>query len=277
MLIACSKCKAQLNVPDGSQGKQTTCPTCGETFAIEAPAAPAGGAAAGKSVPAARPLAVGVPGLNFTFCGLNLLRMAALFGTLLCLISFFMPWWSMSVDIRFPAGGVAGDDLRQMRGEIDPFNSALEKAVKFCADDASDKDTKELQKVLADARNEKSGDFSYSLWSWSFARGILVFIFSWPTLALIVVPGLVGALARWRWAFAFGAAAFLLTMWILALTVLAGTPGENYDGKYLSIAQGVSVGTVFAFIGSLLGLLAIAADAVLDLLAWLGSPRASAA
>lgn len=119
---------------------------------------------------------------NMQIGGFSLCKIVALGGAALLFLSFFLPWWGISVEERKPGDDVSADARAAARQDRD---AARLDAVSYM----SPKQIAELSKDMA-----KDDKGSLSLYGWNLGGGIVTFIFSLLILGILVALMFVPAL-----------------------------------------------------------------------------------
>jgi len=265
MITPCPKCSKSLEVPDGLEGKQASCPYCQHVFIIAAaPRAPGAGVAVARA-----PVAKGLT-----------LKIIALVGALIMGASTFFTWWS--VDTRYQPQA-RPEDRQKAEDEVQKMTAnppaGLEEFIENMK--LTDAEIRQIEKAGLSFRDNKKVDHSLAFSGWRFSRGTITFVFGLIALALLVVEvilvAVIAGLARWCWTVQFPVALMGLMAVILGLTVWIGTPGEDFKRSFITVDRGVSIGPFLAMGGGL-GLFAMALiDSLVTMVGWarsLGKARA---
>jgi len=194
------------------------------------------------------PMAVGpfkIPGGRFA--EMSLWRYLIIAGGGLMFLTFFTPWWGISIDV-------------EKASEIDSskqsdFRKIVNNDGEWWADHDVDKDV--LGAVVFGRTPPDSHEVSDRFWGWSTGTGVAGFILSFFILAIGIVPMYVKVVRPWAFFGSFAAAIMGLILFILSLTWMFGAPWKNVSPL---LAQGKIIGPYFF----LLACLAVLAGAVTD-------------
>ncbi len=162
----------------------------------------------------------------------------AAIGAVIMFASFFVPWWSMSIDISNPekAPPMVKKEMEQV-GRLDRNEAFYMKHILL----------RDFWENSFFGLGPKSIHNSVMLFGWSFATGILSLIFSLLVAGAISTPLFVRQVQKWAWARALPSAALCVVILIMSFVFWLATPG---GGTATILPQGVSVGPFLALGGN---------------------------
>ncbi|MGD0897003.1 MAG: GYF domain-containing protein [Thermoguttaceae bacterium] len=181
-------------------------------------------------------------------------------GVGLLLISFFLPWWGITLRKPDSIGKVAemanwgiGKETRMQRVVLRNQNWYESHRVYF-----------------EDLAGEMVGgsEATSRIWGWQTGLGITGLIFSLIILSLAITPIFVAIIQNWSWIGSFITAILGIITLILALVWLFGTPSEDVRPI---LFQGPSIGPYPYLVGSLLILGGSITEGILGLMAFIRS------
>jgi hypothetical protein len=182
---------------------------------------------------------------NMQIGGFSLCKIVALGGAALLFLSFFMPWWGISIERK-------GDNATADLAREESLEAARYRAFLGGKDEISE-----------------------SAWGWDFSRAIVTFVFSFLIAGAVAAVMLVPQIRPYGMFMLLFAACLALVVFIMSLTVWFGTPGDNLTGGGVEVAQGVSVGPFIALLGSLAVLAGAGYEGVIGLLGFLKAKPAA--
>ncbi|MFP4353813.1 MAG: hypothetical protein ACLFUJ_01725 [Phycisphaerae bacterium] len=285
MQINCPKCQSQLDVPDDAAGKETTCPSCQETFVVAGPVQtkPAEGVAppaapAGDNAPA-RDKSAGAKAKANEFYGkattmqlggFSLMKIVAAAGGILLFLSFFLPWWGMGLEFDKVDAGDVSNARSEYQKVFDGDASDDDKAdANWVFSVAGLEEAQEMGKAQGKVNANESVDYSWSAFGWDLTRGIVTFIFALEILVLVGLTILIPSARRVGFALLLPAALLAFVVLILTLTVWFGTPGDNEGEKFIDLYAGVSFGTFVAMFGAIGVMVGAGLEGVFSLLGFI--------
>jgi hypothetical protein len=193
---------------------------------------------------------------NMQIGGFSLCKIVALGGAALLFLSFFLPWWGISMERNENPGDLSREELTDASNE---FNEAMKGNRDFYTSVLDDDDD----------------DGSQSAFGWDLGRGIVTFIFSFIIAGAVAAVMFVPAVRPFSMFLLLLAGVLAFVVFILTLTVWFGTPGDNVDNVLGEIDQGVSFGTFVALLGSLAVLAGAGYEGVTGLLGFLKAKPAA--
>jgi len=185
------------------------------------------------------PMAVGpakIPGGRFA--EMLLWRYLIIAGGGLMFLTFFTPWWGVSMDVEKM---MEADSKKQ-----EEFQRIMRNDAEWYVDHL-------------DSTPRGKDESSERLWGWSTGTGLTGFILSFFILAIGIVPLFVKAVRPWAFFGSFAAAVMGLILFIFALTWMFGAPWKNVSPF---LAQGKIIGPYFFLLACLLVLAGAVTDTV---------------
>ncbi|NLW85684.1 MAG: hypothetical protein GXY38_02300 [Planctomycetes bacterium] len=192
--------------------------------------------------------------------GLSLWRILTAIGGLVMIISFFTPWWRMSIDVRSP--GQQDVARRTLEQELSEYRLVRMDHAEFHNRRFGGGQLNRFERPL----DQQGGSHALRAWGWDFGRGIATLILGLVVLAVAMVVMFVPIMRYYAWTAMLPAALFGLIVVILSLTVWIGSPGEDVVGSYIRFWQGVHVGPFLALAGGLLALVGGVLDGLINLI-----------
>ncbi len=228
----------------------------------QAPSPTTGGGDVGKKIQDMANMQVG---------GFSLCKVVALAGASLLFLSFFLPWWGLSVEtkeVKFQ--DLSEDEKKELEDDSKDYQDAQKDQRDFMEDVFSREDGRDFFEDL-----QKNNEASISAFGWDLSRGIVTFIFSFLIGGAVAAVMFVKPLQPFGMFVLLLAAILAFVVFILTLTVWFGTPGQNLDNILVEIDQGVSFGTFVALLGALGVLAGAGYEAVMGMMGFFKAQQAA--
>ena len=261
------KCGKAFQLPDNLAGKRGRCPACGEE--IQIPAAVDAAPVSPPTPVAATPVALAPAAVQRRSAGAQgiapVFRIIMLVGAALLFISFFVPWWRISISVdkkqvertaesRSEGMRVLGKTIdvavanfdwyqahpQSLRGVVDDIMEIVRPQMEY-----------EMFRRWDDGRRLKEPEYfeaSSTLFGWHSATGIMAFSMGIIVAALVLAPWSVSAARRWGWIPEGASALMMIPLLIPALIWVFNSPMEDID-PFMS--QGIIVGPILVVVGCL--------------------------
>lgn len=256
MIIECPQCRRSVQVDDTLAGQQVKCPFCQTTMTAPGSILPPTPSAKSSASTIFRVLMV---------CGAGIL-----------VVSFFLPWWSATIDVGAVQDVKGPDELTEMA--LDLGEVAANKITWYIENVPIHKVTKPLFEEFEPVIRRQMGpggggygsrrssrsyrrpedvlkelELSVTLFGWDTTTGILCLCFGGAAIGFLLLSFVRDAFGPWTWLGEFALSALMLPLVALSLIWWIGSPGKNVDPV---LSQGVSVGPFLALVGSAVAMVA---------------------
>lgn len=175
-------------------------------------------------------------------------------GAILLLLSLFVPWWCMSIEID-----VTDFDPRDPEEYLEDGKSAGKVLARnlnwYIVQNVHGRAIVEVIDLIPDPEDMEDMDeppdidISIWLWGWNTTTGIMVFVFATVILPVVLTTLFVPALRPWSWGFSYVTGILGFISLVFSVLWVLGAPQANVD-PYLSQAN--IVGPYMILVGSLL-------------------------